>query len=553
MVVVGAAGIISLVWCWKTLQRPVNNGAGNSEADDQAAFMRNYYSARNEMRSLPSVDSQGQDIKPASEIEEQYMTYQIVSQLWKQHVTKQIHYAEIARFWRDVDVEERKPRVVDFKNIEIARFYDQYILNKPFFTGLPLSAIQDILEVLDLEGNVPSVVNLNPDEPEKKHIDDQSTYDKLHNVPLYRHSLNTAEEIIAKIEKGSPAGPKAVIAALAHDLGKLPSRYGQFYKSATHNLASVAVIESMHGIKNLSYFDDISEAIRNHHIQSEKQLDNQLREADQAARRKELVELDTAARQAAENPVENEQPFTAPPAPEETAAEVELSAEATSQESPAPPAESAKEAAPVSAPEDAATEEKREAAPAPAPAAVMTADDADILGAKTGKNDRQRSRRQLVDITPWFNEERLLSGVADVVNTRGKGEKFWSAISLDGYVYVKPTTMWDVIGSSAGWPAELRSAALFEQKKDDIVYSVVSELRKTQGIIATEFVQEGFSGAVFMHESTRDGAKPVQMYLIPFRIEALGDRLADAERHKDGPMRMTKALVPKQRWKGTQS
>lgn len=78
--------------------------------------------------------------------------------------------------------------------------------------------IDRILELLDVHGDCPSVVNARG---EVEATLDKNAYDVLAKTTLLQHTLHVAEELLKLIPRG-PMTPKAIITALGHDLGKIP-------------------------------------------------------------------------------------------------------------------------------------------------------------------------------------------------------------------------------------------------------------------------------------------------------------------------------------------
>lgn len=164
---------------------------------------------------------------------------------------------------------------------------------------------------------------------------------------------------------------------------------------------------------------------------------------------------------------------------------------------------------------------------------------------------RSRAKRKVVDVSPWFNPDRVLAEVLKIVNTRIGEDRYWSALSLGTYVYIKPHAFWDAIGRSGNWCPDLLAASLYGQAKDDIMYTVVRKLAERPSTVATEFVRvkEGYYGAPFIHVAKDDKMPNTNLYLTPFRVEAFGNWLKigrDIERRKDNWMKNTLKITPKQ-------
>ncbi len=94
-----------------------------------------------------------------------------------------------------------------------------------------------ILKILDQEGHCPSVVNMHGDVEGSW---DENTYRILAQTTLLDHSLNVAEQVVQLLSdsKAWHVIPDTMIAALAHDLGKLESMRGYLYSLGEHPLAA---------------------------------------------------------------------------------------------------------------------------------------------------------------------------------------------------------------------------------------------------------------------------------------------------------------------------
>lgn len=458
-----AVGIRLLYYCWRTLNQV----------------------------DLPPDLPEKQDTEEDASATVERIPFAEASQIW----TK-VEFAEIAHIWRDIPkAEEPVPRAVGFEHKELTRFFNEQVRTRPFFTGQVLDATIDLLGLLDKHGDCPSVVNRHSGEPELSV--DANVFTELAKTPLYLHSIHVAEEAIRRVPKGALV-PKAVIAALAHDLGKLPAFYDRFYHSASHAFTGIAVIETLPSVKNLTYFEEIAAAVRAHHQQSEEYLDNIVRESDQAARRMEISSF--------------------------AATEIRTGLEKC--EVPVPPEQG-----------------KNMLKPGMADPFGNVVQSKDLFG--TGMSLRRRAARKQVDISEWFEQERFIRDLLKIINTAQRGEGLWSALELNGYVYFKPRAFWQVITSHANKNACVVAAALSEQDTDDIIYSVVMLLKKRANTVAMEFIGDGYFGAVFTHNPNASGGKATELYLIPFRAEAFGDNIINTAHKKTALMQNTVSLIPK--------
>jgi predicted HD phosphohydrolase len=443
--------------------------------------------------------------EPISVKEAQLITYKVFRQLDELHrLGKEQEYQQHLNSMAYEKKEES--RMVAFRHHEISQFCWDRLRNKPLFTGQVLDVILDLLDVLDDHGDCPSVVSKHHDEPEKKYKGN-GVYDELAKIPLYRHSLNTAEEAFhhGQIGQHGLVSPKLVIAMLSHDMGKIPEYYGRYYVSGTHSFGSAALIESIDSVRTLKFFEDIKRAVRNHHLQSADYFDQMVRECDQAARRKEINSMALAAIRG------NQEPAASNQLPKTSSLELPDMASGVARQVIEASCES----------EKIATE--------------ITGD----------RIERQRGARKLVDISEWFRPEHFVDELSRIVNTRQRDELFWSALALGAYVYFKPQAFWQVIEAHSHGNCKVLAAAASEQDRDDIIYSVVRHLAKRDNVVAAEFLGETRFGALFFHNPHEavDGKAPTKLFLIPFRIDAFANQGTFAKR-KTTIMARTTRLEP---------
>ena len=119
---------------------------------------------------------------------------------------------------------------------------------------------------------------------------DENTYQILAQTGLLDHSLNVAEEVVQQLSENKAwhVIPDTMIAALAHDLGKLESMRGYLYSLGEHPLAAGRPLGRISEFENLPKKDEILQAIKLHHKMPRGLLGKTLKKADQKARQKEL-------------------------------------------------------------------------------------------------------------------------------------------------------------------------------------------------------------------------------------------------------------------------
>jgi len=164
---------------------------------------------------------------------------------------------------------------VRWVNHEINNFYRSYVSPYSATLGPARKVIEQILTILDLQGNHPSV---------------EDRKDILAQITLREHSLSTAREAIDMIRRHhrdhEMIAPKVLIMALGHNLGVT----GTADVLGGANMKSLLILEPM--VQDLPYKDAIFDAIRNYKENKPKGQEAKiLKAADAAARRKERQRL----------------------------------------------------------------------------------------------------------------------------------------------------------------------------------------------------------------------------------------------------------------------
>jgi hypothetical protein len=210
-----------------------------------------------------------------------------ISLIWTKKKKAKVKLEELAKIWRNFEIAQEQADTPHFFTPVIREFFEKQLQNKPFYTGKVRVVINNILTLLDMEGGVASVVS-GQYETESKIPED--TYKMLAMVSLAEHTIHVAEEMLNLVPYG-PNLPPALIAALAHDLGKIPKYRKQYYSLGDHAFISMTVLEGIQGFKELIYADEVLQAVRDHHLKPKNFLGEKLKEADTKARRRELVEV----------------------------------------------------------------------------------------------------------------------------------------------------------------------------------------------------------------------------------------------------------------------
>ncbi|MBA3006697.1 MAG: HD domain-containing protein, partial [Desulfocapsa sp.] len=203
--------------------------------------------------------------------------------------TCEFHIEKLAPLWREEKAAQDVSEDHEFQNARIQEFYKLHIqrLRHASQPSQHHAICSELLSLLDKEGNCSSVVNVSRDVEASWN---STTYTLLGQTNLMDHSLNVAEEAIRLLEE-SDAGyivPDALIVALAHDIGKLPSIKGYLYSLGEHPLTAGRVLSEIDAFGQLAKKDELLRAIKLHHKHPDNLLGKTLKRADQLARQKEL-------------------------------------------------------------------------------------------------------------------------------------------------------------------------------------------------------------------------------------------------------------------------
>lgn len=111
-----------------------------------------------------------------------------------------------------------------------------------------------------------------------------------------------------------------MVAAQGYDIGKLPANRTHLYSLGEHPLATGRVLAEIKIFKELSRKEEISKAIKHHHIRPEGLIGKIIKKADQKARQQKLEENVNLQKQQAESGGEITKESVFLPAPENSLA-----------------------------------------------------------------------------------------------------------------------------------------------------------------------------------------------------------------------------------------
>ncbi len=425
----------------------------------------------------------------------------------------QLKIEDLAPIWKEIEVKEVKEEsITSFNNPIIQDFYLKYIEEATWFkkARLQKEVCLNILGLLDKEGDCPSVVNANDDVEASW---DSNTFTILGQVNLTEHTLNVAVEAVNLLlsEEAQHVIPDTMVAALGHDLGKLPSIKSHLYSLGEHPLAAGRVLAEIASFKKLNKKQEISKAIKLHHKRPEGLLGKTLKKADQTARQNELEYTIEKKQQKQEKPVVQ---------PE--------SSDSNSPPETSPSTSSNVANAPVSSP------------PVQGTGAAWKAQ-ADIFGEEPPQEEKKEKVNQ-IDISSWFDAQDFLDELNPYIN-RITGRRFMAFSMSDGYVFVQAKAIEEVARKMAerNGAMDIATMAADDPTMRRVLFTVVNHLRVNHEVIAREFIKDQYFGGYF--NITMKGGKKMKGFYTPFHAEAFGS-IGEMENQKTGILKNFKKVEP---------
>ncbi len=392
-----------------------------------------------------------------------------VSRLWTGKETE-LDFRVIARIWRTTPEAKAEPKPLPtYRHSEIQRFHARWTAHS-VVKDVKRDVIEGLLALLDRQGDCPSVVQKNNSEAERRY--DPNVFDMLAAIPLWRHSLEVANHLTEAMNQAMLI-PDALIAGLGHDLGKIPAYQNTLYLTGDHPIISIIVLNKIPGFESMSNREEISLAIRQHHLLTpESVLGRSLKEADHQVRLREI------SRQTPDSPqteTSGNGPTTSPKRTQATEPKSEkASPESIASQLPIAPSREEEEGA-----------GRQQAA----------ADDFDLSG---------------------LDLDRLLERIRRKINKVEKNR--WSVISVpEGWVLAQPDAVWGEVKRLADKAPVLLAADANEQGKREMLKVVVQRLAEEKKAVATELLGEGYYTTQCL--VVTPSGKSMRVPLIPFRAE----------------------------------
>jgi len=433
--------------------------------------------------------------KNVSKIDKLEIGLERLQVIWRGREKIEVALESLARIWKTYEeVEGEKGEdflVLNFKNDDVLEFYVNYLRGKRWMSGVVRDVVLELLRLLDEKGSVSSVVKRKGEAYEL----DENSYALLSRVSLREHSLNVARLVL----EGGVSGlyePQAVVAALAHDLGKIPEFHASLYSLGDHAVISAALLDTVKGFNEFPMREEVRQAVLNHHRAGKGKVLEILKRADKEARRIELSQKLKEKREEEERRVDKQE--------EKREVLVER-------------------------------EEKREEVKKKE---VMSA--GEILREEVEEKVKERPGEYDVS---WLDVRKLIERVGERVNVVKDGR--WIAVSMgNGVVYVHPQGLWGVLKELARErnAVDVLMAEGDNDLKREILVSVVSELRR-EGYIVEGLIQDGYFAAPF-YVYRKEEKEPSRVLYTPFRAEVFGMPSLLEERKRGTVLEKVEKIVP---------
>jgi hypothetical protein len=155
-----------------------------------------------------------------------------------------------------------------------------------------LNIARELIKLIEMHGDCPSIADRGRD---LESMNFSSIREKLAAITIKEHTYCVTLNLIRAI-KGYYTDynvhiPGAVIAALAHDIGKIPALMDSFSDTCEHHIISAWKLTEMFSGKNHALTSKIISAVENHHSDSKDGFSRMLKQADSEARQTEILKL----------------------------------------------------------------------------------------------------------------------------------------------------------------------------------------------------------------------------------------------------------------------
>lgn len=222
------------------------------------------------------------------------ITIEELSQIWLKYNQPFQPQPEEPQIKDEEILAEVKPQEILTTPQRITTIFDEII--EPYREALKKQNVIDglykIVELLNEHGSCPSIVTTSI-EKDSESDEIYSVRDILLNITLKDHSFMVAKiglQLLKETYKDyEPLVPKMLVAAISHDIGKIPAlRESGLYAKADHPLISASKVADIFAGMDIIWLNSVIEAIKDHHRQSSDPFTLLLKKADSKAREIEI-------------------------------------------------------------------------------------------------------------------------------------------------------------------------------------------------------------------------------------------------------------------------
>ncbi len=415
------------------------------------------------------------------------------------------HEEEIAKKVKEEIIESLPEQVhaITFKNERLNAFYDKYLKSKKSIRPEAHDVIVEIMKLLDEKGLCPSVVQ-NPtdgDSDSSRRKYKKNEYDLLSQITLLDHSLNVAEELLKAHNYSLVTMARDIIAALGHDLGKIPEYHNNKYVTGEHPTISLYILSKIHGFKDLPCVEDVKDAVKKHHASPQNAFSKDLKSADQRAREKELEAL-----------------------LEKNFKEVE------------PPEKDNKE------PSELDFNEKPSESPSSGAIPIDPYIEHVRYEKAIGGDETKNNKIDDSDINiEWFSPEKMLMIIKDRYLNKTKGRGFDAFSTKNGYVFVQSGKVMDTFLEMAEKEGRLQDYDISDKQQRKAIQLKIANVMRENGYLAEEYVRKGYFGGYFAVKFKADTYPEkndmLQGFYVPFYSTAFANNIAELEDMKKGVLK----------------
>jgi hypothetical protein len=330
----------------------------------------------------------------------------------------------------------------------------------------------------------------------------------LGEISLLDHTLHVAEKIIqfALEDEITFLIPDAIVAALGHDIGKIPSNRNNLYALGEHPLSAGKVLSNLELFKDLPKKDKIIKAIKMHHKQPDELLANMLKRADQKARQEELDyvvenvsgESDDQMNQGFDKKADNKHQY--------------YQDQETNSNNGEPTTDTKKMKTMVTG------GSARKA-------------DADIYGTDYGQEKVLGNFGKKINISTWFDFDTLVNELKPSINFL-KNANIFTAFSMpEGYVFIHPESIMQATKSIAAAAGQLDVVQMEDRTNRQNILLAVVDYCRAKNAIPGHLIDKGFFGGYY-NITTKSG-KTFKGFFTPFHAEVFGS-IGELEAKKKG-------------------